>query len=260
MSEVLKAFKARADTAGILLDFDGTLSEIVDRPSEARPLPGVRECLAHLADRYRTVAIVSGRSAHELVEWLGPDLDIWGVHGAEHSRAHEVNVRLSPTAGEFAERMTSVLRDAQDRVRELGIAGAVVEDKAVMVVLHYRAAADPARAAETLDGLADELAEKYGLWQASGRMAFELRPPVRLSKGDVVEALAREAQLGAVLFAGDDTVDLPAFDALDRLERTGLLAVRVGVSSPEAPPELVDRADIVVDGPSEMLGLLQSLL
>jgi len=260
MSEVLKAFKAGADTAGILLDFDGTLSEIVDRPSEARPLPGVPECLARLRDRYRTVAIVSGRSAHELVEWLGSSLDIWGVHGAERSRAHETEVTLSPSAGEFAGTMSRVLEDAQDRVRELGIEGALVEDKAVMVVLHYRAAADPARAASVLGGLADELAEKYGLWQASGKMAFELRPPVRLSKGDVVHALAREAQLGAVLFAGDDTVDLPAFGALDRLEETGLLAVRVGVLSPEAPPELVKRADITVEGPPGMLRLLEGLL
>lgn len=260
MSEVLAAFKARSAAAGILLDFDGTLSEIAHLPSEARPYPGIPEILSRLTDIYRTVAIVSGRSAHELVAWLGPELDIWGVHGAERSRPKTADVVLSSAAARFADLMSRVLEEARRRVEALEMPGLLVEDKRVMVVLHYRAAQEPEQAQRALEELAADLAAEHDLWLASGRMAFELRPPVRLSKGDVVDALARERRLEAILFAGDDTVDLPGFDALDRLAEGGLVTLRVGVLSGEAPSELVDRADLTVDGPAGMVELLNRLL
>lgn len=260
MSDLLAAFKARADAAGILLDFDGTLSEIVEIPSQATPYPGIADILVRLDRLYRCVAIVSGRSAHELVGWLGPDLDVWGVHGAERSGPGETDVVLSPIATPYAGKMTEVRKEAQESVQALDIAGALVEDKRVMIALHYRNAEHPERARKSLEELARGLAEKHGLWLSGGRMAFELRPPVRLSKGDVVEALARERDLEAILFAGDDTVDLPAFDALDHLAGEGVVAVRVGVVSGEAPAELAARADLTVDGPAAMLDLLELLL
>ena len=260
MSDQLEAFQARADTAGILLDFDGTLSEIVDVPSAARPYPGVPDILTRLARRYRTVAIVSGRSAHELVHWLGPELDIWGVHGAERSRPGETEITLSPVAARFSDTMTRVREEAQRALTSLGIGGTLVEDKGVMVVLHYRAADNTADAQEVLQGLSRHLASTYGLREAEGKMAFELRPPIAFSKGDVVHTLAQEGELQAILFAGDDTVDLPGFDALDSLASDGVLGLRVGVTSQEAPVELVKRADLVVEGPPGMLELLQRLV
>jgi trehalose 6-phosphate phosphatase len=261
MTDLVGAFKARAAEAGILLDFDGTLSEIVELPSAARPFPGVADVLRRLVKTYGHVALVSGRAAGELVEWLGPDLDIWGVHGAERSEAGSGDVVLSPVALPFAETMRVVREQAEQRIQELDIPGAVVEDKRVMVALHFRAASDPDSARTRLDQLADSLVAEHRLWKAEGRMAFELRPPVEISKGDVVEALAREADLSAILFAGDDTVDLPGFDALDRLrQEKDVLGVRVGVLSAEAPVELVERADVTVEGPRGMLELLERLL
>lgn len=260
MPDLLTSFKAQAGVAGILLDFDGTLSEIVEVPSEATPHAGVADALTRLAQVYRCVALVSGRSARELVQWLGPDLDVWGVHGAERSRPGGTDIVLSPIAAPFADRMSRVRDEAQQRVRSLDLPGVLVEDKRVMLALHYRAAQNQETARIALEELAGELAAEHGLWQASGRMAFELRPPVKLSKGDVVDALAREAELQAILFAGDDTVDLPGFDALDRLADEGVLAVRVGVISSEGPPELIERADLTVEGPGGMLALLEDLL
>ena len=65
------------------------------------------------------------------------------------------------------------------------------------------------------------------------------------------------------MLAGDDHGDLAAFDALDELIALGEIddAVRVGVHSDEAPPELLAaRADIVVDGPEALVGLLDDLV
>jgi trehalose 6-phosphate phosphatase len=86
-----------------------------------------------------------------------------------------------------------------------------------------------------------------------------LRPPVEFSKAAVVLERSREAGLTAAAFVGDDRVDLPGFDALDLLEADGLATVRVAVDSPEAPPELIERADVVVDGPNGAIALLARL-
>lgn len=254
--DLLRPFLERPERAGIFLDFDGTLSEIVHVPSEARPVAGATDLLSALARRYAVLAIVSGRSAHELVEWLGPEVEIWGAHGAQ--RAVDGRVEVSPVAAPFRPLMRTVVSEATAHVERLGLDGVVVEDKDVMVGLHFRNAAERDRARAELDGLAEALATEHGLIRAGGRLAFELRPPVELTKAAVVRE--RAAGLSAVAFAGDDRVDLPGFDALDELARAGVATLRIAVSSDEAPPELLERADVVVEGPAGAVELLRRLV
>jgi trehalose 6-phosphate phosphatase len=254
--DLLRPFLERPERAGIFLDFDGTLSEIVHVPSDARPAPGARELLGALARVYAVTAIVSGRSAHELLEWLGPEVEIWGVHGAQRTAGGVVE--LSPAAAPFEALMRTVHDEAAAAVRELGLEGVIVEDKAVMVGLHFRNAEAVERARRELDALAAALTERHGLLRAGGRLAYELRPPVELSKAAVVHE--RGAGLDAVAFAGDDRVDLPGFDALDALARKGVATLRVAVASEEAPPELLERADVVVQGPAGAVEFLNRLL
>ena len=66
--------------------------------------------------------------------------------------------------------------------------------------------------------------------------------------------------LGAACFLGDDFGDLPAFDALDELAAAGRSTVKVAVRSNEAPPEMLARADVVVDGPEGAKDVLEGLL
>ena len=258
MEAQLAALRAEPEKAGIFLDFDGTLSEIVRIPSDARPIAGAREVLEELGRKYALVAIISGRSAQELLTWLGDGIEIWGVHGAETVSGGVVH--LSPRAEPHRELMHTVCEEARARVGALGIEGLLVEDKTVMVGLHFRAAPDQEAARRLLDEIAAGLAGEYGLRRAGGRLAFELRPPEDFSKGSVVLDRARQEGLSAALFVGDDRVDLPGFDALDALASEGMTTVRVAVASGEAPKELLDRADIVVDGPTGALELLQRLL
>lgn len=253
----IKELRQRADRAGLFLDFDGTLSRIVEHPGEARPLDGVAEVLTGLGRRYRTVSIVSGRSAEQLLDWLGAGVDIWGVHGAQ--RVRDGRVELSSIAAPFEDLMQKVLDEAHRKVAERHLEGVVIEDKQVMIGLHFRSAADPAGAEAVLDEIAEDLTRRHGLLRAAGRMAFELRPPVEFSKAAVVLAVAAESALEAAMFAGDDLVDLPGFDALDRLEEQGVQTLRVAVESDEAPPRLLERADITVPGPRGMLTLLNEL-
>lgn len=256
---LLEEFTARRETAGIFLDFDGTLSHIVHRPGDARPIEGAREVLADLARSYGLVAVVSGRSAHDLLGWLGPAIEIWGVHGAE--RTVDGTVVLSERARPFEELMERVKEEAAALMAATGIEGILLEDKGVMLGLHFRAAEDVRRAEHDLDAIAEDLAAKHGLRRAGGRLAFELRLPEEFSKAAVVLDRSRELGLSAGAFLGDDRIDLPGYDALDVLASEGdFLALKVAVDSDEAPPELLQRADLIVDGPQAAVDLLRGLV
>ena len=254
---LLSKFTDLSTDAGLFLDFDGTLSEIVDVPSAARPLAGAPEVLADLARSLKVVAVVSGRSAHQLLEWLGPDVEIWGLHGAE--RTVDGRVVLADAAAGYQNLLAEVHAEAEAALSRSGLQGVVLEDKGVMITFHYRTAEDPARAEKVIDELVGLLATKHGLKRNSGKLAMELQPPVSFSKRDVVLERSRAEGLKAVCFAGDDVVDLPGYDALDELEGEGLVTLRVAVDSAESPEPLIERADVVVGSPAEMVELLREM-
>jgi len=217
----------------------------------------VTNLLAELAGRYRAVVVVSGRSATELLEWLGPNIEIWGTHGVERTQGSEVV--LSEQAAPYEQLITDVAVEAAARVDAAELDGVVVEDKRVVLGLHYRMAADRGSAQMELERIARELAERHGLVLVPGKASFELRPPIELSKRTVVEQRARQLELSAACFIGDDLGDLPAFDALDALDGGNMDTLRVAVDSDEAPDELLRRADLVLQGPVEVVELLRTL-
>ena len=77
----------RADEVALCLDFDGTLSPIVDDPEAARPLEGIVELLEPLADRFAAVALISGRPADFLAEHASahPACATWACTGCRRS-------------------------------------------------------------------------------------------------------------------------------------------------------------------------------
>src|SRR5436305_2851797 len=82
--------------AAILLDVDGTLAPIVERPEDARVPDETREELRRLAGRYGLVACISGRTGADAARIVGVDgIRYIGEHGLE----------LAPEAREFAEQL-----------------------------------------------------------------------------------------------------------------------------------------------------------
>jgi trehalose 6-phosphate phosphatase len=235
----------------VLVDFDGSIAPIVDDPADAVALPAARAALAALVDRVALVGVVSGRP----VEFLVRALDLQGVtfvgqYGLERSvdgRA-VVDARAEPY-------LPAVAAATVDAERELS--GLLVERKAgVAVTVHWRTA--PEREAEAI-AATERIAEHHGLALYPTRMARELRPPVAVDKGTAVEELLDGVT--AACFAGDDRGDLQAFDALDRLVARGRLeyAAKIVVRSAEVPHELLERADVGVDGPPGLVELLEDL-
>jgi trehalose 6-phosphate phosphatase len=241
---VLEAFRERARRAGVLCDFDGSLSAIVAHPDLAEPSPGAREALAALVPVYKVVAVITGRRAEDVAARLRvPGLRYEGLYGMQEA-APELLFALLPR-----------VEAAAATVPE-----AWVEDKGVSIAVHYRQAPDPARSRVALMAALEPVAAGAGMDLVEGKMVLELVPADRPMKGGAVERVIGEAALEAALFAGDDVADLDAFAALDRLASTGLVAVKVAVRGPETPAPLLEAADLVVDGPEGLVTMLRELV
>ena len=248
VAERLTIFRADPAAVAVVLDYDGTLSPIVADAAAALPQEGVPDLLARLRDRLGLVAVVSGRPIDFLAPLLPPGLVLAGLYGLELAVDDQ---RLDhPQSGNWRE----VVDDVAGRAEVRGPAGVVVERKGLSLTLHYRTAPDQEAATAAY---AAEEAHRSGLVARPARMSWELHPPIEVDKGTAVLDLADD--FAAVAFAGDDVGDLPGFDALDELAERGVATLRIAVDSPEAPAELLDRADVVVDGPAGLVTLLDSL-
>jgi trehalose 6-phosphate phosphatase len=215
----------------------------VARPELVRPVDGAVEELARLAERYRLVAIVTGRRSEEVAALLEvPHLVYVGLYGFE---------------GDAPELVTAIVPRVEAAATV--VPEAWVEDKRVSIAVHYRQAPDPRAARSALLTALQPVATESGLRLVEGKMVLELVPSDRPMKGSAVERLAREHGLRAVLYAGDDLADAEAFRALDDLAGEGVQAVRVAVRGEETPGALVRAADVVVDGPSGLVELMRTL-
>jgi trehalose 6-phosphate phosphatase len=233
---LLDRLAADPSRAAVLLDVDGVLAPIVPRPEDARVPDDTRAELHRLAGRYALVACVSGRAGDDARNVVGvAELTYVGNHGLE----------LDPEAAEWAERLEAFLAT---------VTWPRVEDKGLTASLHYRDAPDENEARRELDAIG-ERARDAGFVARYGRKVLELVPPIAANKGTAITQLLERHGLERALYAGDDSTDLDAFAAIAALE----VGIRVAVASPEGPPALCHRADIVLAAQSEVIGLLRRL-
>jgi trehalose 6-phosphate phosphatase len=238
---VIRELAARALRAGVFLDVDGTLAPIVPRPELARVLPAIPEILARLASRLSVVAVVSGRPSDQVRDLVDVDgVMVIGTHGLEDEPP------MKP--------------EALDEIRTAAATvGAWVEPKGAAAAVHFRGVDDPLAAAAAAEPALAAVGAAHGLELLGGKRILELTPAGRPRKGGVVERIARERELEAVLYAGDDVGDLDAFASLERLRARGRWTCGVVARGLETPTEVEAAADLVVDGPEGIASLLASI-
>jgi trehalose 6-phosphate phosphatase len=239
----LAAIAEARDRAAIMLDFDGTLAPLVPHPDLARPAEGVRELLAGLVDRFRVVAVISGRPVADLRAFLG-------VEGVRYEGLYGLQT-TAPADDTIHTDVDMVART---------IPGAWVEPKGVTIAVHYRQALDTTEAREQLAEALGVVGRQYGYDLLEGKMVFELAPAGESRKGGAVERLLEHTNAEAALYAGDDLPDLEAFAALDTAAETGLRTVKIAVGGAETPAALRADADLVVEGPAGLVTALRALL
>ena len=243
----LETLRADAERFGVFVDFDGTLSDIALTPEAAAPIPGAVETLSRLAQRFRIVAIVSGRRVAELEQLLGhpTGVHLFGLYGQEDQAS-------APAVDGSGPRVVPGVVEVAARVP-----GARVEEKGSNVAVHYRLADDPDSARAVLLSGLEPLALQANLRVIEGKRVVELVPASAPTKGDLI--LREGRGVDGLLYAGDDLADLEAFSAADALAEDGVLIVKVAVRSAETPPALLTASTLVVEGPAGLLELLDSL-
>lgn len=248
----LVPFAAAPTRSALFLDFDGTLSAIVADPRDAVPLPGVPELLANLATEFALVAVISGRPTSFLATALGSPAGVTlaGLYGLERALR-------GPDHDAWASVIDRVVAEASATAPP----GVYVEPKGLTVTIHWRRAPEQER---WVVAFADRAAAEHGLLVHPGRHERELRPPIDVDKGTVVQALADElaGRLDNAAAFGDDIGDLPAFAALADLETPDgrpLHTVRVAAVDRESPRQVADEADVTVAGAPAAVALLRTL-
>ncbi|WP_234834733.1 trehalose-phosphatase [Mycolicibacterium stellerae] len=234
----------------VLLDFDGTLSEIVGDPDAARLTPDAEKMLVSLAARC-PVAVISGRSLADIRGRIGvPGVWYAGSHGFElvapdgTHHQNEAGVQAIHVIGEAV----SELRD-----RLAGVEGILIEDKRFTVAVHYRNVA-PARIDEVIAAVRI-IGQRDMLRVTSGRKVIELRPDVDWGKGKAVEWIVDRIDgpdLLLPIYIGDDLTDEDAFDATRRR------GIGVAVRNPESGDRR-SAARFVLDDPDAVSRFLTRL-
>ena len=239
---------------GLLTDVDGTISEIAPSPSEARVSEVCRDSLSLLSKHLPLVAAVSGRPAAEARGMVGVEEMVYvGNHGLD--RWEGGGVRLAAGAEGYPAVIADVLRELE---RTLSIDGLLIENKGVTASVHYRRCGDHSAARKAILAAVGGLAGASDLKVTEGRMVIELRPPLEIDKGSAVCSLIRERRLAAAVYLGDDSTDADVFRAFHEQD-VGFRGLGIGVVSAETPDTVIENADFVVQGVSEVERFLRRL-
>jgi trehalose 6-phosphate phosphatase len=205
----------------LVLDYDGTIAPFRAQRLEARPLAGMAEAVASIRGRGDHVALVTGRTLHELdevSEGMSKSVAAIGSHGWE--------VRWPGEAGE----MPRPGEELQERIDEacaeaLAVGGEVLWSREQA---ELRVECKPAGVAVHVRGLRREegrrwiervrhdwarlASDDFNLLEFNG--GLEMRLTGRNKGTGVVELLGRFPGADLMVYVGDDVTDEDAFGAL----------------------------------------------
>jgi alpha,alpha-trehalase len=238
-----------APSVAVFLDYDGTLTPIVDRPEHALLPEPTRQVLQRLAATV-VVGVISGRDLDDVERMVACE-GLWlsGSHGFDIQRPDGSRVQIE--AGRDAlPALDAAEAELGDPVA--GVSGAWVERKHFAIAVHHRATpmSQVPRLEEIVSAVADAHPE---LRMAGGKKIFELRPDIDWDKGAalrwLLEAAGLDPERTLAVFVGDDVTDE---DAFARVRYHG-----VGVAVGE--DDRITAANDRVDDPAAVRRLLEEL-
>lgn len=195
----------------LFLDYDGTLTPIVEKPDMAFMADDTREVVRWLAE-HCTTAVVSGRSRSKVYDFIRIDgLFYAGSHGFDIAGPHGSEIQHAE--GErFLPEIDKAYRELSKRVQ--GIDGALVEHTGFSLSVHYRLVRE--EQVTEVERIVDETLKGCpALRKSLGKKVFEIRPAIDWDKGMAVKWILRALDLdkpGVVsVYVGDDMTDEDAF-------------------------------------------------
>ncbi|XP_052179472.1 probable trehalose-phosphate phosphatase F [Diospyros lotus] len=264
---------AKGKRIALFLDYDGTLSPIVDNPDSAFMSTAMRAAVRNVA-KYFPTAIISGRSRDKVYEFVGlAELYYAGSHGMDimgpvppvsndqtncvrSTDKQGKGVNLFQPASEFLPMINEVYRSLVKNTKE--IKGAIVENNKFCVSVHYRNVDE--KLWKAVAQRVDETLKDYRrLRLTHGRKVLEVRPVLDWDKGKAVEFLLESLGLNSCddvlpIYVGDDRTDEDAFKVL----REGPISRGFGILVSSVPKE--SNAFYSLRDPSEVLEFLKSMV
>lgn len=207
--------RALAPGALLLLDYDGTLTPIVERPELAILSPDMKELLKRVSQHY-TLAIISGRSLADVKRLVGLE----GIYYAGNHGFKIIGPMVELVKPEAERARPTLVKLCEELRKKLdNIKGAIVEDKGLTASVHYRLVAE-----EEFEHLKNIFEKAVGPHIDSGvvkithgKKVFEIRPNVEWDKGKAVLWISGVVDPKGELkpiYVGDDRTDEDAFSAL----------------------------------------------
>jgi trehalose 6-phosphate phosphatase len=243
----------------VFLDYDGTLTPIVDRPEDALISESMRDAVRGLAERC-PVCVVSGRDRRVVQELMGvDDLIVAGSHGFDIWSPTGGAIQREEGAG-FAGLLEEVIKRLHQEMDP--IEGALVEPKKTSVAAHYRLVSEEER--PRIKGIVDAVLEEHPdeLKVTPGKMVYEIQPKIDWDKGKAVlhllGALGLDRDNVVPIYLGDDITDEHAFEALAVASPRGI-GIFVGAAD---DPEVAGRttsADYALHSVGEVERFLDTL-
>ncbi len=234
--------RLRRKRPAVFLDYDGTLTPIVERPEQAVISEEMRQTVKDLAG-YCTVAIVSGRDRRDVENLAGiEDIYYAGSHGFDIAGPAGKKMEFQQ-GNDFLPALDRAEKTLHERLE--GISGAQVERKKFAIAVHFRRVAQN-RWPEVESAVDQVLAQNAGLRKTGGKMIFELRPAIDWDKGKALSWLLQKLDLDrrdvVPIYLGDDLTDE---DALREIENRGIgILVRDETRPTHARYALEDTAEV----------------
>jgi trehalose 6-phosphate synthase/phosphatase len=192
----------------LFLDYDGTITPIVDTPEKAVLSRKMRSLIMKLNETF-PIAIVSGRAIEDIKQRVNIENVIYaGNHGAEIWDGKKLVLgRHLSVSKQVLKKVVKELKAALSVIE-----GVVVEDKGVTVSVHYRLvnARNLGKVFDVFWSIMDRYEDMFKI--TSGKKVFEIRPHGIWNKGDAVQWIWNNfGQKRTPLYVGDDTTDEDAF-------------------------------------------------
>lgn len=235
----------------LFLDYDGTLTAIVDHPEAAVLDDGMRQSLERVAAAH-PVFVISGRDMNDVRQRVGLEgVEYVGSHGF-----HMMEVAPEIDPAELEEAVTELEVAANELEQWLDyIDGVFIERKRYSFALHYRRA--NREDLQQIGAAARDVMERYAsVTYKKGKEVIEFVPDIPWDKGRCVQALlAREKETAGggeafPVYIGDDVTDEDAFRALDPQNGLSILVADTARES---------AAEFRLGGPDDVRALLDAL-
>ncbi|KAB2066940.1 hypothetical protein ES319_A09G193300v1 [Gossypium barbadense] len=195
--------EAKGKKMVVFLDYDGTLSPIVEDPDKAFMSTEMRAALREVAKQFPT-SIISGRSRDKVKEFVQ-------LNNVCYAGSHGLDIMQPPKSCD-----KKISMELEHKIGETQ--GAKIEDNMFCISVHYRQVPpqDQGNLKEKVKSVVENRPE-FRLTE--GKMVLEVRPSMEWNKGDALNYLLHNLGFSNAndvlsLYIGDDQTDEDAFKVI----------------------------------------------